>query len=389
MKKKIFFVIWADPKFYQTLIFLAQHLSENNCEINIICKKPRIEEDIIESFNFGKNTKVCFYPFNINFLPNFINFIGFSFFCCFQYLLYGPEKIIFFNKFSLLCLALIRFFKKKNSKFIYHNFDFEDPSTLKSIKEKILCKLEFIFSKFIDFLVFPLMERANFFQSITKIDKIKFFEFKNCFPKKFNPEKSNVFEKFLEENRIYNKHIICHLGSIGPAHHIKEIIDSIKYLNKNIILIIGGVSINNYHRELKKKIDDQNLSKNIFIFENIKNSLWFEILFKSSLGLCFYQIANLNHQYMAGTSQKFNNYLFANIPMIVNNNDDFLNFKNKFDIFETADPLDPKDIAKKINYILDNKERFIELKKNSKKIFNEELNFENQFEKSYKIFLDF
>ena len=57
---------------------------------------------------------------------------------------------------------------------------------------------------------------------------------------------------------------------------------------------------------------------------------------------------------MAGTSQKFNNYLFANIPMIVNNNDDFLNFKNKFDIFETADPLDPKDIAKKINYILDN-----------------------------------
>lgn len=92
---------------------------------------------------------------------------------------------------------------------------------------------------------------------------------------------------------------------------------------------------------------------------------------------------------MAGTSQKFNNYLFANIPMIVNNNDDFLNFKNKFDIFETADPLDPKDIAKKINYILDNKERFIELKKNSKKIFNEELNFENQFEKSYKIFLGF
>ena len=66
-----------------------------------------------------------------------------------------------------------------------------------------------------------------------------------------------------------------------------------------------------------------------------------------------------------------------------------IEIKNKFDIFETADPLDPKDIAKKINYILDNKERFIELKKNSKKIFNEELNFENQFEKSYKIFLGF
>ena len=92
---------------------------------------------------------------------------------------------------------------------------------------------------------------------------------------------------------------------------------------------------------------------------------------------------------MAGTSTKFNNYLLARMPMIVNNNEDFLNFKKKFDIFEIANPSDPKNIAEKINYIFDDNNRFNELRKNLEIAFSEELNFEKQFEKSYKIFFDF
>ena len=389
MKKKIFFIIWGDPKFYQTLIFLSQYLSEKNYEINIFCKKPKIDKDIIEEINFGKNTIIRFYPLNFKFLPNFINLIGFSFYCFFKFLSHNPEKIIFFNNKSIFCLGLIRIFKKINNKLIYHNFDFDNPANLKSLRERILSKLEFSLSKFVDFLVFPSIERANFFQNITKIDKLKFFEFKNCFPKKFTPIKSNSFKEFLDRNSISDKKIICYLGSIGPSHHLNEIIDSVKYLNNNFILIIGGASINNYSYNLKKRIENNNLSQKIFIFESITNSLWFEILFRSSLGLCFYEKTHLSHQHMAGTSQKFNNYLFANLPMLVNNNEDFLNFKKKFDIFETANPSDPKNIADKINNIFDNNNRFNELKKNLEIAFSEELNFEKQFEKSYKLFFGF
>tara|TARA_Y100000294_G_scaffold163970_1_gene170337 strand:+ start:5480 stop:6649 length:1170 start_codon:yes stop_codon:yes gene_type:complete len=389
MKKNFFFVIWADPKFYQTLFFLSQHFSEKNYEINIFCKKSEIEQDINGEINFGKNTKIRFCPLNIKCLPDFINSIVFSIYCFFQFLILKPEKIIFFNKHSLFSLGLIRIFSKNKDKFIYHNFDFDDPANLKSFNERILSKLEFFFSKFADFLVFPSIERANFFQSITKIDKVKFFGFRNCFPKKFIPIKSNFFKEFLDRNNISDKKIVCSLGSISSAHHLNEIIDSAKYINKNIVLIIGGISINNYSYNLKKKIKNNNLSQKIFIFENIKNSLWFEILFKSSLGLCFYEKVNLSHQYMAGTSTKFNNYLFARIPMIVNNNEDFLNFKKKFDIFEVANPSDPKNIAEKINYIIDDNNRFNELRKNLEIAFSEELNFEKQFEKSYKIFLDY
>ena len=69
------------------------------------------------------------------------------------------------------------------------------------------------------------------------------------------------------------------------------------------------------------------MQKKVFIFEDISNELWFEILKYSNLGLCFYKPSVLSHKFMAGTSQKFNNYLFFKIPMLVNDNSDFKNFK--------------------------------------------------------------
>ena len=86
---------------------------------------------------------------------------------------------------------------------------------------------------------------------------------------------------------------------------------------------------------------------------------------------------------MAGTSQKFNNYLLANLPMITNNNPDFQNFKKNFDIYETVNPGQSKEIAKKIKYIFRNNHRLNQIKKNMKNAFKKELNFEKQFNSSY------
>ena len=43
MKKKIFLVIWSQPNFYQTLIFLANHLSNKGFEVSIYCIKEKFQ----------------------------------------------------------------------------------------------------------------------------------------------------------------------------------------------------------------------------------------------------------------------------------------------------------------------------------------------------------
>tara|TARA_B100000787_G_scaffold20931_1_gene14227 strand:+ start:14908 stop:16059 length:1152 start_codon:yes stop_codon:yes gene_type:complete len=380
-----FFIIWANPKFYQTLIFLAQHLSKKNCKVFILARKPEKQDDIIEAINFGKNTKIIYSPKLPFFCSNSISLFIFIFFCLFHFIFKKPKKIIFFNKSSLLCLPLMKIFKK--TVFIYHNFDFELIHKVKSYKQKFLLFLEIQLSHLCKYLIFPSQERANIFKKISKNRKSFFFEFKNCFPKLFKPKKSNKLTKLLKNHNLKKKKIICYLGSVGPAHFLEEVIDSVMHISDRFILIIAGSPINKYPKKLRRKINTLNLSNKIYILENIKNSLWFEILYKSSLGLCFYKKTNLSHTSMAGTSQKFNNYVLANIPMIVNHNKDFLNFKKKFDIFETVDPKYPKKIAKKINFVLKNKKVYSKLKSNLKESFLQELNFEEQFQKSYKKFL--
>ena len=67
---------------------------------------------------------------------------------------------------------------------------------------------------------------------------------------------------------------------------------------------------------------------------------------------------------MAGTSQKFNNYLYFKIPMIVNDNSDFRKFKKIFDIYEITNSNNPKNIANNIDKIFMNKRRYMKIKKN-------------------------
>ena len=71
---KIFFVIWGDPKFYQTLIFLCNKLSSHGHKILIISKKHEKKNDFIKDVNFRKNIKILNIPFIDFKLFNIFNF---------------------------------------------------------------------------------------------------------------------------------------------------------------------------------------------------------------------------------------------------------------------------------------------------------------------------
>ena len=382
MNKFFFFVLWGDPKFYQTLIFLAKHLAKNGYKICIICKINK-KNKVKEKVNFGQNIKL-YNPINSKFFfSNFFEYLFFIFYVFYKCLKEKPNNTIFFNQKSLLILLIIQLFKTKKQKFYYHNFDFDLPNNFKKIKDRLLFNLEIYATSFCNGLIFPSKKRSEIFAKITKNKKVKIHYLMNCFPLNYKPKINFQFKKFLKKKKLLKKKIVCRIGSIGPDHYIEELINSFRYLDSNFILVLAGVSNGNYASTLKKKIIKLNLTKNIYIFENINNNFWFDILHNSHLGICFYKNVSISHRNMAGTSQKFNNYLLANLPMITNNNSDFQNFKNYFDIYETVNPARSKEIAKKIMYIFKNNLRVNRIKKNMKNAFKNELNFEKQFNSSY------
>lgn len=380
--KKIFLIIWGDPKFYQTLIFLSKKFTKQNLEVFILCKNINKKSDIVKNIHFGKNVKLLKSPIFFSRKFNWINYIIFNFYILFQLLFKNPNYLIYFNKKALFNILISRFFKKKLN-FIYHNFDFEILSKKKKFKEKLLIKLEFYCSKFCDHLVFPSLKRALIFRKFSMNKSDKYYSLMNCFPKKFTYKTSSNFDSFIKKNGLNSKIFVCYLGSIGPNHYLTEIIESFKYLDNKFVLIIGGSSISGFAKKLRNQLIKNKLKNKIFIFENITNNYWFSILKKSKLGLCFYNQNSLSHRHMAGTSQKFNNYLFSNTPMIVNNSSDFSKFKKKYDIFNLSNPKNIKSTSNQITKVLTDKSRYKKIKKNMKIAFSKELNFEHQYKISY------
>ena len=60
--KRIFFILWGNPKFYQTLIFLAENLSNKGFEVFILSRNTRSQKDIIRKVNFGRKTMIIQLP---------------------------------------------------------------------------------------------------------------------------------------------------------------------------------------------------------------------------------------------------------------------------------------------------------------------------------------
>ena len=381
--KVFFFIIWADPKFYNSLVFLSKHLSDENNKIYLFCKKPSKEEDIIGSLDFGSNCKVIYHE-KKNYLSLKIELILFILKCLFYSLKLKPDNIIFFNFHAASFINFFRIFRKKNSKHIYHNFDFDIPNKNSSLKKKLKHHIEILVSKKFDYLVFPSKQRAEIFSKLSKINSKKFYIMQNCFSKKYKMEYSNKLKIFFNKLKNNKMKIVSRMGSIAPNHYLEEIIKSFYFLDENYVLILAGIDIDNYSKKLYEIVKKLNLEKRIFIFKNIDNFTWYEILKNAHLGLCLYEEVSVSHNNMAGTSTKFNNYIYGNIPMVTNHNFDFNNLKKKIDIFETTNPQNPKDIASKINLLLTNDERYKEIKKNLNRSFYEEYNFEKQYDNSYQ-----
>lgn len=374
--KKVVFAVWDNPEWYNTIIFSANAFVKKDYQVHLIYFSSDKKENI-NVVDWGSKTslhpikKKGFFFINLIFLYFYIIKIIF---------LTKPNFLILFNRRALMCNIFLKFFFSK-LKIIYHNFDYNNPINISNFFEYIETKIEFFLSRYCNLLVFPEINRGKIFLRLAKIKNIKIIEFYNCFPKYYNPKKSKLLNKIIRERNTF---LVSRLGSIGPNHYIEELIESVSFWNKNIYLILAGSSTSSeYLSKLQDLIKNKKLHSRIKILTSVNNKLWFEVLFKSKLGICFYKPYSISHQHMAGASTKFNNYLYANIPFLVNKNRDFLTLSKRWKIYDVVEPQNPITIAKSINILKSNKKFYARLKSNGKELFSKSMNFEYQFNKFF------
>ena len=368
MKKKIIISIWDDPCNYINLLFLINYFLDKKYEIILICQFIQKNNDFYYFVNNSNNLKVL--------QINKKNKIGYLYFFCtklFWFIKFKPQTLISINFISLF---FSYFTRSKKMKWIYYNFDFNVTTkfNINNFFEKKIIPS-------VDVVLIPSRSRVQLYKK-KFFRKKNIYEIKNCFSKNFKIKKFDL--KKINKN-LKKKNYLVRLGSFYKYHFLEEIALSTLNWKKNIYLVLAGKSYHKYFGELKNLKKKYNLHK-VILIENVSYKTWFILLQNDIAGFALYESINTSHKLMGGTSQKLNNYIFANIPSFINSNNDFLKFNKKYNTSIIID--NPKtDIDIKVNFLLNNK-RFYNFKINKNKIaFKREFNFEKQIKKIEKFII--
>lgn len=343
-------------------MFLLNYLLKKKFKIILICKKIENSNDFY--FFIKKNPNLNVIQTNLTGKLGYIKFLYLKY--CYNKKL-NPKILISINFVSMF---FSYFLDLKKTRWIYYNFDFDLNTKFNNFIEKI-------FIKKTDHILIPSQSRLKVYKKNFN-RKNKIYSINNCFSKELKIKKLKNYNKF------YKKKYLIRLGSFSNFHALKEIALSTKYWKKNISLIMAGKSYDGYFEELKKFVKSNNLKK-VILLKDVNYYVWFSLLKRAIAGFALYDPINTSHNYMGGTSQKLNNYIYCNIPSLISKNPDFYVFNKKYKTSISVKN-NPKDIAEKVNKILKNKDLYFFLKKKNKEAFNKEFNFEKQIKKIEKLF---
>ncbi len=372
--KKTIFLIWENPKSHQVILPIIKKFSNFSKVYLISQRNKKIDRLDEKDSNYEKYCKLkqVFYSHKIKYFNKF--FLFYYYFLSIILIIYlRPSYIYVINKYPLLVIYLIK--KMVNSKIIYHNLDY-DPNP-KSFFHRLLAKIEKYAMKYVDLLIFSHKKRGERFIKDNMVKK-NFVVFFNSLPKQY-------FKKYIKKIKNNNKiKKIIYFGSIGEGHGINTMIKSFNYLDDNYrFYIYGWVISDNYLNKIKTTINNLKLNNKVFIKQDLMDYEWKSKITESDLGVAIYENTSFGHKYMFTASQKINAFLAAGLPFIILKNNDFIKYNKKYKCCIEV-KLKPKEISKKIKLITKNKKNYSRIKKNSKKVFLKNFNFENQFKKIEK-----
>jgi glycosyltransferase involved in cell wall biosynthesis len=202
----------------------------------------------------------------------------------------------------------------------------------------------------------------------------------NCFPLSWPRQKTGELQRLLDNKGLCFDRLVVHLGSIDPFHGIEATVRSVPEWKGNWGLILAGFSNGSYLEDMQKLVEKLGLANRVIFLPAVSYGLWYDCLYSAHLGICLYEPCNLSHAYMAGTSQKLNNYLVAGIPSIVSSSPDFISFVERYGTSKVAEATDPRSIAQAVNSLLCDPEEYAVHCRAVKHAVESEFNFEKQFE---------
>lgn len=229
----------------------------------------------------------------------------------------------------------------------------------------------FISKSFLIFEKFAAYFLENVIYTTTLIgDKINV---KNKIPIYNYPFKSELTNK----NITKNNNLIIYVGGITKIRGFNQILDALDILNNKGLNfhfnVIGPIQHLEYEKEIKNKIINYKLENKITLIGLLPYSEIFKYIEKAIVGLLCY-LPEPNH--LVTFPNKIFEYISMGTPVIASNFPLYKEIITKAKCGMLVDPLNPTDIANKIQLSLESKDEMKKLGTNGKLAILENYNWE-------------
>lgn len=285
----------------------------------------------------------------------------------FFYLLFVKKDILLANDLdSLLANYLVSKLQRKKIVLDCHELFPEIPELVK--REKVKNVWLFLEKK----LLPKVQNKYTVCDSIANYYQEKYhtpFEvFKNL-PRKRELEKG----EFLFDTK--DKKIILYQGAINIGRGLEMLIETMKYLDNHLFIIIGDGDI---FQELKEKVSVEKLDDKVYFLGKMTPQSLHEITPLADLGISLEEDLGLNYRF--ALPNKIFDYIQAGVPILVSDLPEMKQVVLDFKVGEIATNRNPKDLALQIEKILE--KDFSNQLNDAKKV----LVWENQEEKILRFF---
>jgi len=211
-------------------------------------------------------------------------------------------------------LGIVYFLPKRYYKRIIYDAHELFPERYKvgSIKNKIWNLIEKQTVKKASKIICPEYNRAKYLEKKHQLkDKIYVV---NNFPNYRIIEPKNLREKL---NLTKGTIILNYLGALIPGREIEIIIEALKYLPDNYILVLVGYAFDdNYMKKLMQIIYGEGLTNRVFFYGSVSPEELLETIAGCNIGIALYKNTNINNLYCA--PNKVFDYIMAGIKLIAN-----------------------------------------------------------------------
>ncbi|RDW22222.1 glycosyl transferase [Oceanobacillus arenosus] len=165
-----------------------------------------------------------------------------------------------------------------------------------------------------------------------------------------------------------NEKILLYQGGIQAGRGLEKLIEAYSLFKEGTLVLIGDGKIKD---KLIKMVQERNLEKGIRFISKVPVRELPKYTKNAYLG--FQVLNNINFNHWSASSNKLFEYMMNEVPVVACNFPEIKKAVEESEVGVTIDPHDPKEIAKGVNFLLENPEKrdyFSMNCKNARKKYN-------------------